>query len=478
LSFWEIDLLNRKATALIDAATGEVTDYGTLADSSKRLAEKLAENTKRLVFLFCDNSAASVVNYVAALRSGQATLLVDKKLDNGLKADLISIYRPDFILAPDPPSPEIIQGFALSHGDDGHYVYRSVAKCGTSIYPDLAVLLSTSGTTGSPKLVKLSYKNVQANAKSIVEYLGIDKSERPITSLPLYYSFGLSVVNSHLLSGATIVCSNASMVTREFWNVFNQHQCTSFAGVPYNYQFLMKLGFRDFDLPTLRSMTQAGGRLSEEFVRYFHEVSINKKVRFFVMYGQTEATARISYVPPERLGEKIGSIGIPIPGGSMSVCVEGKESDGVSSEGELVYKGENVMMGYATERSQLANGDELNGVLYTGDLARKDRDGFFFITGRMKRFLKVLGLRINLDEVEKAVENRFAVPAACFGEDDKLMLFAETRDRNQLAEMSNFLTDTYGLHYSVYDVRSTDKIVVTPSGKRNYQAMKEQFAHD
>ncbi|VAX20950.1 Long-chain-fatty-acid--CoA ligase, partial [hydrothermal vent metagenome] len=341
------------------------------------------------------------------------------------------------------------------------------------INPDLAVLLSTSGTTGSSKLVRLSYNNLQVNAESIAEYLGITEDECPITSLPMSYSYGLSVLNSHLLKGATIVLTNGSFILRNFWSTFNKYQCTSFAGVPYSYQLLKKINFEKIDLPTLKTLTQAGGNLSENYQKYFMEISEKKGIKFFVMYGQTEATARISYVPHENLKNKLGSIGIPIPNGELKLYSDGNLITESDREGELVYFGENVMLGYAVDRSSLKNGDELDGVLYTGDLGKMDNDGYFYITGRAKRFIKVFGLRLNLDEVERMIENYLHLPTACIGNDDKLQILIQTEREDVSIEVRKLIKKMYKLHDSVIKVNIVQRIPVTSSGKRDYKRMFE-----
>ena len=287
------------------------------------------------------------------------------------------------------------------------------------VHPDLALLLTTSGSTGSPKLVRLTLRNLAANAESIAQYLQLTPQERPITSLPMSYSYGLSVINSHLQVGATIVFTEDGVLQREFWDAVDQHHCTSFAGVPYTYQMLLQTGLLNKKGSSLRTLTQAGGRLEERYIQQMYDLAMARGWKFMVMYGQTEATARISYVPFERLGGKVGSVGIAIPNGLLSVD---------EHTGELVYRGPNVMLGYAECRDDLAKGDELHGVLRTGDLARQDDDGYFYITGRLKRFLKLFGKRFNLDDVEKILSRRFETSVACYGRDDLLMVAVEHCD--------------------------------------------------
>jgi acyl-CoA synthetase (AMP-forming)/AMP-acid ligase II len=224
---------------------------------------------------------------------------------------------------------------------------------------------------------------------------------------------------------------------------------------------LLQTGLLEKRGSTLQTVTQAGGGLAEPLVRKLHELAQRRGLRFFVMYGQTEATARISYVPAEKLGEKIGSIGVPIPGGSLEID---------SATGELIYTGANVMLGYAECREDLAKGDDLNGVLRTGDLARKDKDEFFYITGRLKRFLKLFGKRFSLDEMERIVQQRVGVPVACFGNDDLLMIAIEGQqlDPNQIAAM---VCSTFSLPRPAVLVTTISALPRTSRGKLDYSAL-------
>jgi len=469
--FWQLENINPNNIALIDDVSEETITFETLKERCDRLSNKFYSTKKKLIFLFCDNSILSITSYLAALRSRQAILLLNTKMDRELRDSLIKIYKPEIILSTESFNIELT-GYKLISLEDKLFFYQSNESENNPIHPELALLLSTSGTTGSPKLVRLSYKNISANASSISEYLKIKEDEKPITSLPINYSYGLSVINSHLLNGASIVCSNKSMLMREFWNIFNKNKCTSFAGVPYNYQMLQRLKFDKMEIPSLKTMTQAGGRLSEEFVKYFYDVAIKRHINFFVMYGQTEATARISYVPFEKLIDKIGSIGISVPQGEIKIFHEDKEITSPGIEGELVYFGPNVMMGYAESRADLMKDDELKGILHTGDLACKDKDGFYYITGRLKRFIKLFGLRVNLDEVEKMIENHFSFPAACYGTDDTMKILIQTNEQASAELVKRYVVEIYKLHHSVLQVKCVQTIPVTTSGKRDYKKIQ------
>jgi len=470
--FWQNLERFSNQTAYIDTATGKSATYSELEADTNSVANKIKLSEKGIVFLFTSNTYNCITSYIGILRSGNAVLLLDEKLNDEIRNGLINTYNPEFILTSNENIPE---NYSMDYKYDSLLIYKRNKFVAGKIFPELGVLLSTSGTTGSPKLVRLAYKNIQSNAASIDKYLEIDSTERPITTLPFNYSYGLSVINSHLLNGATIVLTDKTVFFRDFWNVFNDYKCTSFAGVPYTYTMLKRINFDKIELPTLRTMTQAGGKLSEEFIRHFNNYTLEKKVKFFVMYGQTEATARITYVPPERLSDKIGSIGISIPGGELKIMNDETEITNSNEVGEIVYKGDNVMLGYAENRNDLCKGDELNGILYTGDLGYKDEDRFFYVTGRMKRFIKIFGFRINLDEVQKMVENHFGISAACTGKDDLLKVLVHSDDKLAEVNVKNEILKMYKLNFKSIVVKSTNQIPTNSSGKYDYAKINEMF---
>ncbi len=459
-------------TALIDTSKNESVSYRNIESESDIIKEKISSGRKGLAFLFTTNNSESVITYIALLKSGNAVLLLDEKLNEEIRNGLIKNYRPDYIISSNESVPE---HYSLSFKYESLNFIKTTESNSINIFPELSVLLSTSGTTGSPKLVKLSYKNIQSNASSIAEYLNIDESERPITTLPFNYSFGLSIINSHLLKGSTIVLTEKTVFFRDFWNLFNEYKCTSFAGVPYTYTMLKRIGFEKIDLPTLKYFTQAGGKLSEEFIKHFNEYAIENNKKFFVMYGQTEATARITYVPPEKLSNKIGSIGISIPGGELKIMNDAQEIFAPNETGEIVYKGDNVMLGYAETAADLSKGDELNGVLFTGDLGYKDKDGFFYVTGRMKRFIKIFGLRINLDEVQKMIENHFKISAACTGKDELLKILVHSDDHLTEVKVKEEVMKMYKLNFKSLVVKSTNQIPTNSNGKYDYNRINEML---
>ena len=340
------------------------------------------------------------------------------------------------------------------------------------LFPDLALLLTTSGSTGSPKLVRLTKENLLANANSIVEYLKINSLERPVTSLPMHYSYGLSVINSHLISGATLLLTNFSIVQKEFWAFVREQKASSIAGVPYTYEMLKMLRFFTMKLPDLKTLTQAGGKLSAANIAEYAAKCKAADKQFIVMYGQTEATARMSYLPFEFAEQHSASIGIPIPGGAFSIMDnDGSMITNNDQEGELVYSGKNVCLGYAEKAEDLLKGDENLGKLFTGDIAKKDQEGFYYITGRKKRFIKIYGNRINLDEVEQLLKgNHFE--CACIGVDDKLSVFT-TQPESEII-IRTFLSEKTGLHIKAFEIKYIAELPKNSSGKLLYANLNNE----
>jgi len=435
---------------------GDIVSYQELAQRADSLSGEIGAN-KQFIFVKCDNNIDTILGYIAGLRGGHTVLMLDSSLDLALFEKLVIHYKPNGI---------------WGCGDSGKYHYTKLGEQGSAVHPDLSLLLSTSGSTGSPKLVKLTKKNLQSNAKSISEYLKLDSSEAPITTLPLHYSYGLSIINSHLLVGAKILLTSSSIISKEFWSFFKDFQATSFAGVPYTYEMLKRLKIEDMELPSLRYMTQAGGKLSPHLVEHFGNIAKSKGIQFYTMYGQTEASARISWLPSNKVLSKISSIGVPIPQGTIQLeSALGAIINSPENEGELVYYGDNVMMGYAESANELTYGDQLLGVLRTGDLAKYDSDGFYYITGRLNRFIKIFGNRVNLEEIENELSNN-GYECKCIGEDN-LLIIASLNDDDK--EIQQYVADKFHFHHSVIKFLKVDAYPINSSGKIQYFKLFEYF---
>lgn len=453
-------------TALIDGDKREKLTYRQCAQLQKKFFDTFA--ARSLIFLFCQNRPEELVAYLSAVNQGHVVCLLDARLDESLKNDLISLYRPNYIVETGtaersgyhllPPPMEALTIAGIDRPEDA-----------PKLHEDLTLLLSTSGTTGSPKMIRLSKKNLISNAQSIINYLKINPDEIAIASLPMHYSYGLSVIHTHLLSGAAIVLTQSSVLQSDFWKIMQQEACTSFAGVPYTYAMLDRIGFDKIKLPALKTMTQAGGHLEKVLVEKFHALMMARKGTFFVMYGQTEATARIAYLPSKWLPAKAGAIGIPIPNGTLKVYEDTREIVSPGELGELVYEGPNVMLGYAEKPEDLALGDLLGGVLRTGDLGCFDEDHLFYVKGRMKRISKIYGYRINLDEIEALLRPFGQV--AVISDDTKIVVYFEGKAKDSFENCVQMLSDKLKLHYSTFECRSIEHLPLTASGKIDYNSL-------
>lgn len=462
--------------ALIDATSGAVCSYAELIDRGHDAVGPFG-NGRQLLFLFAANDVLSAVTYAGALLGGHPVALLDAKSPAPAAARLVASYRPAWVAGPlgigAQLAAEAVPVERIVAAEGGELV-RTGYSDQTAAHPNLAVMLTTSGTTGSSKFVRLSQANLDANAGAIAEYLGLTPAERAITSLPIHYSFGLSVVNSHWWTGASVVMTGESVIQKPFWESFERFECTSLAGVPYTYQMLERVGFRDRSLPSLRTLQQAGGALDRGLSGTYGAAMAARGGRFFVMYGQTEATARIAYVPPDRLAEKSGSAGVAIPGGRLSIDPDGGERSDGHLVGEVVYEGPNVMLGYADGPADLVRGDDLGGVLRTGDIGYLDDEGFLFLTGRSKRIAKVFGLRVNLDEIEGRLREHG--PAAVVGGQDKIWAFCAFGSDVSVTALAASLARELKLHPSALQFRRIEEIPRTSSGKTDYRQVDEWTA--
>ena len=462
-----------QAVALISAEDRASLTFGELGERTAFASGKLREFQGCVALLECSNRPVAIIAYLACLHRRIPLIFAEAK---GV-ADLIRGYSPELLILPSETTASSVN-HAIGYREAGELAtgYRLwLAKKpneAISPHPSLALMLSTSGSTGSAKLVRLSLGNLESNAAAIAEYLHLRPDERSIQGLPLHYSYGLSLLNSHLFSGATTVLTAQSFMRPEFWGQFDEFACTSFAGVPYMYEVLHRLRIDPAKRPTLRYFTQAGGPLKPELTTFYQQSAAQHGKPFVVMYGQTEATARISYVPPRRLAEKVGSIGVAIPGGTLELEEVGGEVAGEVGVMQLRYSGPNVMLGYAESRTDLALGDELKGVLRTGDVARVDEDGFFYLQGRLQRFAKLFGKRISLVDIEHKVERDFPCRCAAIEAAGSIRVFVEGVSTGQCGDVRHMLAAFLEVPPAALKVEALAELPQTSSGKKNYKALE------
>lgn len=447
--FHRLDAFGERA-AIVTRDGAQLT-YRELTEKADAIGHAIG-STRKLVLIEAANEPEPLIAYLGALRAGHPAIL---SAPGAFDKD----GRVGDAFAPDVVYRQV----------DGQWrLERNPTERSTPLHGELAVLLSTSGTTGSAKLVRLSRRNIDANAGAIVAYLSLTKDDRGITSLPWHYSYGLSVVHSHLAAGGTLLLTDESVVEPGFWTFFEQHGGTNLAGVPHTFELLERTGFRDIPLNGLRLLTVAGGRLSPDRVAAFAKWARDRAIAFFVMYGQTEASPRMAYLPPELAADHPDHIGRPIPGGTMRLVDEGGvEIRDVGTVGELVYSGPNVMMGYATQRTDLARGHEVN-ELSTGDLAVRNTLGLYRIVGRTSRFSKLFGLRISLDEIETFLDRR-GIRAAVAGDDRRIAV--STLDESAAAAIPGLLAAQFGLPPSAFAVTAVQEYPLLATGKIDYRTI-------
>jgi len=458
-------------TAIIDEC-GKTLTYGELKAESERLAGIIGKRC--LVFCLCRNEIGSVVGYSAFINGNIVPLLLNANLEKELLNNLLEIYKPEYLWVPEEMASEF-QSMSEEVKMQGYSLLKTNYTVEYDFYPELALLLTTSGSTGSPKFVRQSYANIKANTDSIIEYLELDSSERAITTLPMNYTYGLSIINTHLMVGATLLLTDKGLMQKEFWDFFKREKATSFGGVPYTYEMLDRLRFYRMQLPSLRYMTQAGGKLIPELHKKFAEYAQENGKRFIVMYGQCEATARMGYLPANKAVEKCGSIGIAIPGGKFHLIDDnGNYIDQPNTTGELVYEGANVTLGYAECSADLAKGDERNGILRTGDMAYFDMDGYYYIVGRKKRFLKIYGNRVNLDEIDRLIKSHFdGLECASTGIDDHMYIFIT--DDSKADVVKDFVVRKTKLNPIAFKTIVINEIPKNDAGKILYKELAKYY---
>lgn len=452
--FLDLDQKDRNKVAVIDDSGSSVT-YGGICDFSKEFANHLPQRS--FIFILSENCIGALLGYTAALNNRIVPLIISAATEKGLYNQLYELYQPEYLWMPQVKAEE--KKVVFSAWD---YCLVKTGNKPTPMHEELSLLLPTSGSTGSPKLVRHSYRNIEANADNVRRLFKLDGTERAMAILPMHYTMGLSVIASHLLAGSTLLLSSRSLLDKGFWAMLKE--ATSFTGVPYSFEILMKMRFTRMDLPNLKVITQGGGKLSEEMFQALAQYANEHGKQFIATYGQTECTARMAYLPSEFALTKTCSIGVAEPGGQLSIVDDnGVESFEGESQGEMVYRGENVTLGYATCREDMLKGDENHGVMHTGDLARRDADGCYFIVGRKKRFLKIFGLRIGLDEVEQMIKAEYKVDCYCKGDDEKLVVMVT--DSRLKEELPTFIEDKTHLFHQRIEVQVVDTILRNEAGK-------------
>ena len=437
--------------------------YGDLDKLSDKLAKKF--NKKKLGFLICENEIESILFYLSSLKNKCALVLLEKNITEINLNSLIQKYEPKYIFKNKKNNIKC-KNFTKREIFLNYLIYENKNKLNINIHKNLKILISTSGTTGNPKYVKLSEKNLSSNIESVINYLKLNKYDSTITTLPMNYVYGLSIINTHLFVGAKIILNDFSVIDKRFWELISKHKITNINGVSYLYEIMDKIKFLDKNLSYVQFFTHAGGKINKQLQKKLIDFCIKNKKKIFFMYGAAEATARMSYVPWEYAKKKIGSIGIPIKGGRF--WLENKKKQKIIQKnkiGELFYSGKNVFSGYANNFQDLSTIDNLS-ILRTGDFAKKDKDGFYFLSGRSDKFVKIQGNRLNLEDIETYTYN-FGVKSVCkLNKQNKISIFIEKDidERMLLNEIKKRVT----VHPSNFIIKKIKKFPLNKNFKISY----------
>jgi acyl-CoA synthetase (AMP-forming)/AMP-acid ligase II len=442
------DALLRGGANLALVTSSEDVTYAQLLSRAERFAERLGPDRK-LIFLETANTVDGVTAYFGCLLGEHVTHLYAAE-EAHLLTQKIADFAPNIL----------IRGSSV----------ETVSNETPQLHPDLSLLLSTSGSTGASKMVKLSQRNVFSNAVSIAEYLELDSTERAATTLDFAHAFGLSVIHSHIVCSGSLLLTDLSVYDPAFWELFRAKQATSFSGVPYTFEMLQR-STEWAASPSLRYAAQAGGKLGPEQVRRFADLGAAHGWRFQVMYGQTEASPRMAYLPREFVRDYSDCIGRPIPGGKIELLADdGSPIEQAGVQGQLAYSGPNVMMGYAASAADLAT-DETPEKLLTGDIALLNDAGLYRIVGRAARFVKPFGIRIGLDDAQAIA--RKAAPTAISTGDDSMIVLAVLRDNDgaALQDAVALVASHFGVPKTVVQPLVLEQMPLLPTGKIDYTAL-------
>ena len=410
----------KNSIALIDADNKNKLSYTKIKSNSEILLKKIKE--RKFILIIAENTFGSILSYIYSILNNYIVIFINSNANTDEINKIIKIYKPNFIVSTDKKLKLLkknnYQKIFCTFDD----VFFFKTNYQNSKFNDkLQILLPTSGTLGNSKYVKISKENIYENTISIINYLKISKKDIAITNMPYFYSYMLSILNTHLQKGGTIIITNKTIIQKEFWEIYNKYKISSFNGVPYTYEIMSKIGFKRIFRKHLKYITQAGGKLEKNILLSISKLAKKKKIKFFSMYGQTEASPRISYLKPKFSIKKVGSIGKVITNTKMWIQNKSKKIKTPFTKGNIFFSGKNLMLGYANNYKDL-NKNSHKKSHNTGDMGYFDKEGFFYITGRSNRYAKLYGNRIDLDEIESKMKSK-KLEVVCIDKADALNLF-------------------------------------------------------
>jgi long-chain acyl-CoA synthetase len=418
---------------------------------------------RRLILFLCQNDPYIIILFSLCITNKHVPILIDKDVDDSALSEIISKYDPDFIIT---KKKFYSINFEKYFDSDNFSVFKSLFNKQKKFHEDLALLLPTSGTTGSPKLVRISHINLLSNTQDISDYLNIKKDDVTITTMPFNYTYGMSIVITHLFKDASIVVYDGTILEKRFFELINKFKVSNFGGVPIMYEMLKKIKFENISLRSLKYLTQAGGKLSDQLWDYLYQMAKKKNIEFFTMYGATEATSRMSFLPFDMMMKKKGSIGKGLATSRLSI-IDNKTSkiiDKSFKKGEILYEGKNVFMGYAYNYNDLSKHDLIKGKLFTNDLGHKDQDGYFYIDGRKDRYVKIYGHRVNLDELELILKKKYA---NCYVVKKEKIIIFSTENHNG-SSVIDYLSNYVSITKNIFDFKYIKNLPLKNNKKIDY----------
>ena len=453
--------------AIIDKEHSDLS-YKQVLKESNKIKKKI--KIKSLILIISENTLGSLLAYIFCIINNHVAIIIDSKTDKKNILKVFKNYEPNYIFLSKEIKTIFNKKCLEKYSFFDQILLKNKINKKKKLNKNLSVLLSTSGSMGSIKFVKLSRNNLKINTDSIINYLKINNKDSAITNLPISYSYMISVINTHLEVGGSIIISKYSLIEKKFWKIFKNSKVTSFNGVPYTYEMLIRIGIKNIKINSLKYLTQAGGKLEKNKLKEIINFCKKNNIKFFSMYGQTEASPRISYLKPEFSEKKIGSIGKGLSGNKIYIINDtGKKILEPYVEGEIICEGKNVFMGYSKNYNDLNRPNEKNYKLKTGDLGFFDKDGFFFITSRISRITKIFGNRIDLGDLESLMKQK-GYKVVCLSDNKKIFIFIEKKYNK--TNLINTVSQITNLNISSFKLIKLKYFPRTSNNKVSYSELK------
>lgn len=461
------NLDNRQGIALKDT-NGHALTYQELAARIEEVKQLKLERS--VAFILAGNNVETIALFLALLECRVVPFILNAKLDATLLERYIFLYQPRYICRPGNGKMQFREERLITHFL-GYEIWEENNVKDYEIHESLSFLLATSGSTGSPKLVRYSYHNLLAGVDNVAQIFQLNSASKGLINLPVYFVQGFVAALAHLWAGGEALLSDLNLISRDYWDLLRNSKCTFITGVPFSWEVMVRLGLLKMTLPDLKILNVGGGSLDTQLFTRLAEWADKTGKKLIITYGATETVSRMMYLPPDLVMKKTGSIGYPVPHGRMELVDESGDSiTDVQKIGEMIYSGSNVSLGYAESWKDLAKGDERHGRYATGDIAYFDEDGCYFVIGRKARFTKIFGYRIGLDEVEAILKAKFAIPLACTGDDQCVRVYVECDVDER--DIVRFISEKLKLLPAIFKVIRIPSIPRNNAGKILYAELK------